>query len=234
MCGAHSELTVVWRACCRLSGNRTESSRHWSRAKQAANSFRSCQTSGRRGFYEVLAKGGFHVVVIANGRGDQIELEDSVPLGYTSRSQRSASRFSAQRVTVIHFSVLVAGTKGRKSINPCCYFRIGRTSLRRTLTISSFISGFGVNSTMRPNMMNLHCSLIGETRSEGIACGSIINARLCRHGSKSVTQRTPRCEVQTHSGSDWGSQNLIWSDSLSFFRLEDKGRLPFLPRPNDV
>ena len=33
--------------------------------------------------------------------------------------------------------------------------------------MSSLISGFGVNSTMRPNMMNLFCFLIGATRSEG-------------------------------------------------------------------
>ena len=53
----------------------------WSRAKQAANSCRSCQTSGRQGFYQVLAKGGFHLVVIADGRGDQIEFENSFHMG---------------------------------------------------------------------------------------------------------------------------------------------------------
>src|SRR5208282_1175566 len=70
-----------WRVWWRLPRNRTESSRHWSRAKQAANSYRSCQTSVRQGFYEVLAKGGFQVVVIADGRGDQIEFEDSFHMG---------------------------------------------------------------------------------------------------------------------------------------------------------
>jgi hypothetical protein len=43
------------------------------------------QTSCRQGFYQVLAKGGFHLVVIADGRGDQIEFEDSFHLGIGSR-----------------------------------------------------------------------------------------------------------------------------------------------------
>src|SRR5258707_13724038 len=55
---------------------------------------------------------------------------------------------------VIIFSVLVSGKKGRISRNPGCFFRIGSTSLRTKFTTSSFFSCFGMNSTMRANMID--------------------------------------------------------------------------------
>src|SRR5713226_6214592 len=75
---------------------------------------------------------------------------------------------------VIIFSVLVSGTKGRNSRNPGCFFRIGSTSLRTTFTNSSFFSSFGINSTIRANMMDSPFLLrIGATRKLahlGVGC----------------------------------------------------------------
>jgi hypothetical protein len=68
--------------------------------------------SGHQGFCGVFAKGGFHVVVIADGRGGQKEFGILSTFGLPVLS----SRFSAHRVTVTHFSVLVSGTKGRNSL----------------------------------------------------------------------------------------------------------------------